>query len=110
MTKISTKPAKTRSSTKKEKEEIAIPDEIISSDHIASSNENQTESVSVSFDSENFSLLEESLNSSISSTKSRPVPKIPGELLSGTPESKLKSPVRFITFLQYLSYFHKNVK
>lgn len=93
-TKLQPKPVKTRSTTKKEKEEeVVIPDIVLSSDHISSSNENQSTSLA-SFNSGSSSMIDDSiLNDSSENVKSRPVPKIPGELLSGTPESKLKSPV-----------------
>lgn len=96
-TKVQQKPVKTRSVTKKVKveEDVVIPDIVLSSDHIASSTENQSTSLA-SFNSGSSSMLEDSiLNDSTGSVKSRPVPKIPGELLVGTPESKLKSPVSF---------------
>lgn len=70
-------------------DEVTLHEAILSSDHISSSNENKTEKSDsfVSFNSENFSMLDSSLNESLTASqkKMRPIPKIPGDLMKDSP-------------------------
>ena len=96
VTKPTTRPTTRKTSTtvkpvtkKQKEEEVAIHESVLGSDLIASSNENQTVSAMSSFSNESISMLDSSLlNDSLTSSqrrKSRPVPKIPGELLKDSP-------------------------